>query len=199
MSDPTIHLPPANNLPPVSTAPAAAPLAQPIQPIQPSLDATTDKDAQIAQLQAKLAAKEQAEQQAKKAAAEKANADFAESLATEGKIAPAHKGMITAVLNAIDTASQSEPLNFGEGDQAKPLSEAFKETLSAANASTYSHLFSEAAGLGTGGANAQAASGFDAPSGTAVDADRLALHQQALTYAEAHKVDYATAVSAIGG
>ena len=184
MSDPIT--PP---VPPVTpTAPATPPV-----PTPPPTD-TADKDAQIAALQAKLDAQAQAESAAKAAAAEKENADFSESLVTDGKIAPSDKSIITAMLDALDRDSSHAPVEFGEGDKSLPLKAAVKAKLTDANANTFSHLFSEAATKPqTTNAN------FDAPAGTSIDADRLALHNQALTYSEAHKVDYSTALMAIGG
>ncbi|ERL56145.1 phage protease [Psychrobacter aquaticus] len=181
MSDPTI--PP---VPPVPATPPAVPAAATAN--------TTDKDAQIAALQAQLDAKTQAESSAKTQASEKENADFAESLVSDGKVSPASKTMVTAILDALDRDSGNSPVDFGEGDAKQPLKQAVKETLTKADASTFAHLFSEAASV-----PAHGKVGFDAPSGTAVDSDRLALHQQAVTYAEAHKVDYSTAIIAIGG
>lgn len=183
MSNPAPTTPP---VPPVSTTP-------PVVPDSPPAD-TTDKDAIIATLQAQLDAKTQAESTAKVQAAEKENADFSESLVTDGKIAPAEKTIITAMLDALDRDSSHAPVEFGESDKSLPLKEAVKAKLSDANANTFSHLFSESATkLQTVSAN------FDAPAGTSIDADRLALHNQALTYSEAHKVDYPTALTAISG
>lgn len=180
--------------PPVPPAAPTAPATPPV-PTPPAPNDTADKDAQIAALQAQLDAKAQAETAAKKAAAEKENADFSESLVADGKIAPAEKSIITAMLDALDRDSASTPVEFGEGDNKQPLKAAVKAKLSDANANTFSHLFSESATKPTGTANAN----FDAPAGTSIDSDRLALHQQALTYSEAHKVDYSTALIAIGG
>ena len=184
MSDPA-----TTPVPPVTpTAPATPPV-----PNAPPTD-TADKDAQIAALQAKLDAQAQAESAAKAAAAEKENADFSESLVNDGKIAPAEKSIITAMLDALDRDSSHAPVEFGEGDNKQPLKAAVKAKLTDANANTFSHLFSEAAGKPQTTNTA-----FGAPAGTAVDADRLALHEQALTYSEAHKVDYSTALMAISG
>lgn len=184
MSDPTI--PP---VPPVTPPAPVTPLTVPAATAD-----TTDKDATIAALQAKLDAQAQAESTAKTQAAEKENADFSESLVADGKVAPSDKTIITAMLDAIDRDSASAPVEFGEGDAKQLLKEAVKDKLSKADASAFSHLFSESA------TKPQTASTtFDAPSGTSIDSDRLALHQQALTYSEVHKVDYSTAIIAIGG
>lgn len=170
-----------------------APTTPPAVPNPPPAD-TTDKDATIAALQAQLDAKDKAESTAKIAAAQKENADFSETLVNDGKVAPSDKPIITAMLDALDRDSSHSPVEFGEGDKSLPLKEAVKAKLSDTNANTFSHLFSESA------AKPQTTTAaFDAPSGTAVDADRLALHQQALTYSEAHKVDYSAALMAISG
>lgn len=157
-------------------------------------DAVAQKDAEIAKLKEQLAAKEAAEAQAKIDAEQQANADFAEGLVNEGKLAPANKDMVVAVLNAIDTANRAEPVNFGEGDGAKPLAEAFKDSLN--NATTYSHLFSE---IATKPDASTSNHDFNAPKGAVVDGDALAKHHEVLAYAEAHGVDYATAVMAMEG
>ena len=185
MSDPTT--------PPVPPVTPPTPATPPV-PTPPAPTDTTDKDATIAALQAKLDAKDKADASAKKAAAEKENADFSESLVSDGKIAPAEKTIITAMLDALDRDSSHAPVEFGEGDAKQPLKDAVKAKLSDANANTFSHLFSESATKPQ-----MVNANFDAPAGTSIDADRLALHQQALSYSEAHKVDYPTALMAIGG
>ena len=179
--------------PPVPPVTPPAPATPPAAPNAPPADAT-DKDATIAALQAQLDAKTQAESTAKAQAAEKENADFSESLVASGKVSPAQKPIITAILDALDRDSASAPVEFGEGDAKQPLKEAVKAKLADANANTFAHLFSESANK-----PATTNSNFEAPAGTTIDADRLAIHQQALTYSEAHKVDYSTALIAIGG
>ena len=152
-------------------------------------DAVAKKDAEIAQLKQQLAEKEAAEAQAKIDAEQQANADFAEGLVNEGKLAPANKDMVVAMLNAIDTANRAEPIDFGEGDDKQPLKQAVKEKLS--DASTYSHLFSESASKDKQPATPHLEFGEN------VDSERLALHQEILAYAEKNNVDYATASVAV--
>lgn len=175
------------------TTTATPPVTPPVATTQATTE-TNDKDAQIAALQAQLDAKSQAETAAKAQAAEKENADFAESLVTDGKVAPAEKSIITAMLDALDRDSSNNPVDFGEGDDKQPLKDAVKSKLALGNANTFSHLFSEAANKPSNGTST-----FDAPSGTAVDSDRLAVHQQAMTYSETNKVSYTEAIIAIGG
>ncbi len=161
--------------------------------------ATPDpKDAEIANLKAQIAQKEQAEAQAKIRAQEQANNDFAENLVKEGKLVPAGKEMVVAVLNAIDVAGRANPLNFGEGDNTKPLNQAFKDGLNAGLLNNKVHLFSETAGKAVGGSNLNNALNHNLPHSAKVDADSLTKHQEILAYCETHKVDYTTAVMAIG-
>lgn len=161
----------------------------------PATPAADDKDATIAALQKQLAEKEQAEREAQIAQAEKANADFAESLANDGKILPKDTGLVSAILDALDRDSRNAPVDFGEGDAKKPLTEAVKDKLKATDGKAFSYLFSESAGKPAQATNLE----HSLPSGTQVDSDSLAKHQEILAYAEANKVDYVTAAQAIGG
>lgn len=179
-----------NPTPPINQAPA---------PAQATPPATPDpRDAEIANLKAELAKKEQAEAQAKIKADEQANNDFAESLVKDGKLVPANKEMVVAVLNAIDTANRANPLNFGEGDNAKPLNQAFKDGLNAGLMAGKSYLFSETAGKTNSPTHTAKQYDHNLPHSVQVDSDSMAKHQEILAYCEAHKVDYTTAVMAIG-
>lgn len=179
-----------NPTPPINQAPA---------PAQATPPATPDpKDAEIANLKAQIAQKEQAEAQAKIKAEEQANNDFAESLVKDGKLVPANKEMVVAVLNAIDTAGRASPLNFGEGDNAKPLNQAFKDGLNAGLMAGKSYLFSETAGKTNPPTHTAKQYDHNLPHSVQVDSDSMAKHQEILAYCEAHKVDYTTAVMAIG-
>ncbi len=53
-------------------------------------------------------------------------ASFAEALVTEGKLLPAQRDVAVAALDALGAG---EPINFGEGDNQKPLVDAFKDFL----------------------------------------------------------------------
>ena len=161
----------------------------------PVAPATDDKDAKIAELQKQLADKEQAERNAQIEAAQKSNADFAESLANDGKITPKDTTLVSAILDALDRDSRNAPVEFGEGDAKKPLAQAVKDKLSATDGKAFSYLFSESAGKPAKPANFE----VNVPSGTQVDSDSMAKHQEILAYAEANKVDYVTAAIALGG
>lgn len=182
------------------TTPNPNPEANPTPaPVQTTPPATPDpRDAEIANLKAELAKKEQAEAQAKIKADEQANNDFAESLVKDGKLVPAGKEMVVAVLNAIDTANRANPLNFGEGDNAKPLNQVFKDGLNAGLMAGKSYLFSETAGKTNQPAHTAKQYDHNLPHSVQVDSDSMAKHQEILAYCEAHKVDYTTAVMAIG-
>ncbi len=182
------------------TTPNPNPEANPAPaPAQTTPPATPDpRDAEIANLKAELAKKEQAEAQAKIKADEQANNDFAESLVKDGKLVPANKEMVVAVLNAIDTANRANPLNFGEGDNAKPLNQAFKDGLNAGLMAGKSYLFSETAGKTNQPTHTAKQYDHNLPHSVQVDSDSMAKHQEILAYCEAHKVDYITAVMAIG-
>lgn len=154
---------------------------------QAELDA---EKARADKLQAQLDERDKAEAKAKAEALAKENADFAEGLVDDGKLAPKDKQMVTAILDGLDTADSVKPVEFGEGDDKQSLKQALKDKLATANTDTFSYLFSEAASKPT-----NKAVEFDAPQGTAVDADRLAMHNQALEYAEAHNVGYDEAIT----
>ncbi|MDO5650545.1 MAG: hypothetical protein Q4G13_00200 [Moraxella sp.] len=197
----------SQSTPPSDTPPSNEPKANPpthqkdnpmtdtqTPPTNPS--ATPDpKDAEIASLKAELAKKEAEQAQAQITAQNQANNDFAENLVKDGKLTPAHKDMVVAVLNAIDTANRANPLNFGEGDKAEPLNQAFKNSLSAGLFGK-AHLFGESASKNFG----TTATNFDQnlPPSVQVDSDSIAKHQEILAYCETHNVDYTTAVMAIG-
>lgn len=179
-----------NPTPPTNPAPA---------PAVPTPPATPDpRDAEIANLKAQIAQKEQAEAQAKIKAEEQANNDFAENLVKDGKLVPANKEMVVAVLNAIDTANRANPLNFGEGDNAKPLNQAFKDGLNAGLMAGKSYLFSETASKGSQPTHTTQKYDHNLPHSVQVDSDSMAKHQEILAYCETHKVDYTIAVMAIG-
>jgi hypothetical protein len=69
----------------------------------------------------------EAEKKSKAAARHAVNVAFAESLAKEGKLLPAHKGVTVAALNFIESAETV--VEFGEGDARKPLGSTYKAAL----------------------------------------------------------------------
>ncbi|MFB2538818.1 hypothetical protein [Acinetobacter sp. c3-l95] len=155
-----------------------------------------ERDAEIAQLKKQLADKEKAERESQIAQSEQANAEFAESLVNDGKLAPKDKALVSAMLNAIDRDSRNTPVEFGEGTDKKALSQVVKDKLKQ-QSDGFVHLFSESAAKG----KQTTQNNFEQhiPTGTKVDGDSLAKHQEILAYAETHKTDYVTAAMAIGG
>lgn len=83
-------------------------------------------EAENARLKQQLAAVEAEKKAADAAARNKVHADFAESLIAEGKLKPADKDTIVAVL---DFAEAEDVLEFGEGDKRQPLASALKTFL----------------------------------------------------------------------
>ena len=118
------------------------------------------------------------------------HAAFAEALAKDGKLLPAQKDVAVATLDFM--ANQDKTVEFGEGDAKKPLVDAFKGLLQALPKQVeFSEVGAEAA------KSAAAATQFSAAPGYVVDADKMATHMKALSYAEQNKCDYVTAVKAV--
>ena len=115
---------------------------------------------------------------------------FAEGLLKEGKLLPGNKDMAVAMLDFM--AGQEQVVEFGEGEAKKPLVDAFKAFLqSQPKQVEFAEISADKGRKGAGSGE------FAAPRGYDVDPARLALHQKALAYQEAHKVDYVTAVAAV--
>lgn len=92
-------------------------------------------EAQNAQLQADLAAANARLRSSAVAANTAAHAAFAETLASEARIAPAHKGVVTALLDFAEPpvieGEQATVVEFGEGDAKQPIGAAIKAFLQA--------------------------------------------------------------------
>lgn len=149
-----------------------------------------DKD-RLAALEAENAALKAGRAAQTAAARHAENISFAESLAKEGKLLPAHKSVAVAMLDNL--ASQETQVEFGEGEAKKPLAEAFQEFLKAQPKQVeFGEVVKPEGDAGT--------IEFAAPGGFAVDAERLEIHQKALAYQAAHpSTTYQTAVNAVGG
>lgn len=122
------------------------------------------------------------------------NTAFAERLVSEGRLLPAAASTIVATLDHL--AGLALPIEFGEGDQKKPLVQALKEQLQAAPQVVE---FGETATRTRAGAGEQAGAtaGAEIEFGENVDPARLKQHQAAKEYAAKHNVDYATAAAAV--
>lgn len=86
-------------------------------------------EAENAKLKADQAAFAEAEASRKKKAAHADHLAFAEGLVKAGKLLPAHKDLTVATLGYLSAPGTA--LEFGEGDDKKPLAESFKAYLAA--------------------------------------------------------------------
>lgn len=180
-----------------SSADASPMYAEPGKSKEPAMPHDDAKTTDFAEREAQLAAREQAiadreatlEQQAQQAA-EREAAEFAEQLATEGKILPRHQAGVAALL----TRLPDDALSFGEGEDAYSGTAAgfLREFLTGLPAQVD---FAERSAVETDEATAD----FAAPNGYTVDPESLALHRKILAYQRQHDTDYATAAQAVGG
>ena len=113
---------------------------------------------------------------------------FAESLAD--RLLPADRPAVLALLEAVEGGDK--PMQFGEGDQAKPLGSAVRELL----AKLPKHgLDGEHLATGAGRGSAAELGGLQFSEGTVVDTERAALHQRALAIAKAENLSYPDALA----
>lgn len=160
---------------------------------------SAEEKAQLAALQAENATLKaqqvefaEAEKKRKIDATHAEHLAFAEALVKEGKLLPAHKEVTVATLDNL--ASQETAVEFGEGDAKKPLLDAFKAQLQAAAKLVE---FAELGADKDKGKAAAAAAAFSTAPGYQVDEAKMATHLKALSYAEANKCDYVTAIKAV--
>ena len=125
-----------------------------------------------------------AQAKAERAAAHQANADFAESLAKDGKLPPAHKGIVTQVLDFIQYPNDTTA-DFGEGDDKKSLADAVRGMLSGTKAA---NIFGEHATAAKASMSTHSHSTADF--GEASDPDALAHHNRATALAKAEGIGY---------
>ncbi|MDB5802273.1 MAG: peptidase [Rhodocyclales bacterium] len=118
-------------------------------------------------------------------------ASFAEALVGNGKLLPAQREV---VLVALDALGAGESLSFGEGDQKKPLVDAFKDMLTSLPKQVE---FSESAGKDRAGDSTSGTVSFAAPEGFTVDTARMAHHNRVLEHQRKHNVTYDAALSAV--
>lgn len=149
-------------------------------------------EAENAQLRTQLAEAEAAARAMKTAQIHAGHAAFAESLVASGQLVPAQQAVAVALLDTL--AAQETPVEFGEGDDAQPLIDAFKGFLSGLPKQIE---FAETATNGKAAGADSVHAEFAAPSGYSVDADSLAIHHKALAHQAQHKTDYLTAVKAV--
>lgn len=163
------------------------------QPNPPEGDDMPMDEATKARLE-KLDALEAENAQLKAAAARKAqddlhkaNSDFCEGLAASGQLTPQDAAVYAAALDVLAT----QPVDFGEGDEATPLTDAVRKALK---------RLPKAVDYGEHGQEKETPEhvSFAAPSGYAVDPKSAETHAKAKAYQKANPgTDYFTAVTAV--
>lgn len=147
---------------------------------QAELDAIARAEAAETELNQLKAAQAKAE----RATAHQANVDFAEGLARSGKLPPAHKGIVTQVLDFIQYPNDTTA-DFGEGDDKKSLADAVRSMLSGTKAAS---IFGEHATADKAGMTAHSHSTADF--GESSDPDALAHHNRATALAKSEGISY---------
>lgn len=147
---------------------------------------------QNATLQAQLAAANQAAADKARADRHADNAAFAAGLVTQGRLVPASRERIVAVLDAVGELETEVEFAAGDGTAKEAPAAALRTVLAA---------LPVAVPLGERAAaedSASAGPAFAAPAGFTVDAASLDLHNRAVAYQKAHPdTDYLAAVSAV--
>lgn len=121
-------------------------------------------------------------------------ASFAEQLVADGKVLPAEKDGLVAFMAAQDEVAEVS-FASADGEVKKPAQTWLRGFLQSLPQRVD---FAERGADEERGA-ASATANFAAPTGFAVDPERLALHNKALAYQSQHKCDYNAALMAIGG
>lgn len=119
------------------------------------------------------------------------NVAFAETLAKEARIPSAMQAQVAAIGAQLQTTPDVE---FGEGDQKKPLHLAFRELMQALPASVE---FGEHATRERVGADTQADAGDDAAFAEGGTPERKDQDKRIRAYAQQHGVSYASAAHAV--
>lgn len=114
------------------------------------------------------------------------NVSYAEKLVSDGRMAPAAKSIVVAILNAV--SGGDKPVEFAEGDLRTPLATAFKTLLDGAAPVLN---FGEQATKGRVKPDAHSNSAEFAEA----EPERLALHQKALKLSKEEGISYDAAVS----
>lgn len=134
--------------------------------------------------EARIAELEAAQKKAVVDADHNAHADFAEQLAKDGKLPPAHKALVTQVLDYI-AHPESVTADFAEGDKSQPLTTAFKEMLSGLPAANFAEV-----------ATKEAAEKATAPipvEFAEANPEALAMHQKIEALAASENISYEVA------
>ena len=163
-------------------------------PHQPEESTVTEQEAaqlreQNEAMRQRLAEMDAQQAEARTAAVHAESTAFAEQLVSQARLLPAALNAVVATLDHLALAV--EPVEFGEGDDRKPLAQALREALQAAP----QHVaFGETA---TRERVAGDAAPEDAVAFADADPERLKQHKAVQAHMAAHKVDYATAAAAV--
>ncbi|TCT37691.1 hypothetical protein [Martelella mediterranea] len=151
---------------------------------------TKMNEADFADREARLAAREKAISQSERKFAHDGHVAFAEKLVADQKLIPAAKDKLVAILDALpDEASVS----FAEGEEKVSPRKALSDLME----SLPKVIDYGAQDLGDGPSSGDGRASF-ASDGKAVDADRLATHEKALAYQKNHPgTAYIAAVRAV--
>ncbi|HCA3582567.1 TPA: peptidase [Salmonella enterica subsp. enterica serovar Java] len=168
---------------------AIQPVAEKPAPIPPE-DTAVDKELQVkleqenADLKRQLDERNKAEAQRVATERHNANVAFADSLVSDARLAPAGKGLVVAVLDALGDGES--PVSFSENGSEQPLVEAFKAQMQKARPLLD---FGEVA---TGDRTDRAAIPAEFAE---ADPVRLELHTKAVALAQAENITYEAAVA----
>lgn len=151
-------------------------------------------EAENARLRAEADARAAADRLALADARHASHVSFADSLVGEARLAPKDKDAVVAALDHLATPVGDAIVEFGDGDDRKPLVDIVKDVLAAQPVQVeFAELATrERAADGDGGLVE-----FAAPDGMGVDSTRLAQHTKVLAYARANNVSYAAALAAV--
>lgn len=175
--------------PPAYTAPPEQPAPIPTPDPQKEPAVNKQPDPAFAEREAALAAREKALADREAEIAQADNAAFAENLVQEGKLLPASKDKVVAILNELGGEAT---VSFAAGAEKLTPASALKEVLNAQPKIVSFGEMDLPAGQGEGRPASFAADGRD------VDPARLAQHNKALEYQRTHPgTDYIAAVNAV--
>ncbi|EBU7264652.1 peptidase [Salmonella enterica subsp. enterica serovar Oranienburg] len=181
---------------PAFSDPVGIPAEDAIQPVAekpaptPPEDTAVDKELQVkleqenADLKRQLDERNKAEAQRVATERHNANVAFADSLVSDARLAPAGKGLVVAVLDALGDGES--PVSFSENGSEQPLVEAFKAQMQKARPLLD---FGEVA---TGDRTDRAAIPAEFAE---ADPVRLELHTKAVSLAQAENITYEAAVA----
>lgn len=177
---------------PPTAAPLAPAFSDPAQENSVTPEEKARLEAENAELRQRLAASDAAAREQATATRHATHVSFAEGLIGAGKLPPAHKDLIIAVMDF--AAAQEQVVEFGEGDAKQPLVDGFKAYL---EAQPVDQIFKEFATAERAATNPGVVS-FAAPAGYSVSGESAALHAKALAYQKANPgTEYLAALTAV--